>query len=78
MGDLFKIKQWWGEDGVYYETFELANVGHDFGPWIKFVNGKYYFESGEIKTEAEVNKRAWELHRQKCDFHKDVTKRPKD
>lgn len=75
--DLFKIKNW-EENGIYYEQFEAVELNHDFGPWKQVFKDKYYFESGEIKTEAEVNKRAWELHRQKCDFHKDVPKKPKE
>ncbi len=75
--ELLKLQGEWVGD-IYQEKFELVELTHDFGWWTKVIKGIYYFEDGTTKTESEVNKRMWELHRQKCDFHKDFTKKPKD
>ncbi len=65
-------------NGVYTQKFEAIDLMDGFRTWQEVVKGKYYYADGTVLTEDVMMKQIWDAHRAKCDFHKDIKKRPKD
>jgi len=67
----------WVED-VFTQKFEMTDILKCLRIWKSSEKGKFYYEDGTVLTEDVLMKQAWDAHREKCDYHKDVKKRPKD
>lgn len=65
-------------DEVYTQKFEATDLMDSFRTWVKSEKGKTTYADGTVLTADVLMKQTWEAHREKCDYHKGVKKRPKD